>query len=328
MPFDLRSELTHFHQIVMELSRPLLERIDAVPALQVLQPYRDSLPYVTAGLGLLLLLAFVRVLRRTSRRKKASNNKKEGLRTKTSPASVSGKTPIRGRAIDIAPDFDAPSPFPAASAPLHDLSAAPLKMAPEPAPAPQEAVPQRPVAPAQDVKAAFPAPPRPSSASQPAAGTPTAAPVAPKAPAAALAPAVRAEVPGAPGLAPNPNLAAPPNADFRKIYIVMYIDRELTTNFSALRANVNGRLARKDPTEPLMPTGSGSSEDNIFAHLALAALDDLHSKEARLETGALSPHGQELCTVYEYALQRLRESGRLAEEPAQSLLKETLQEMS
>ena len=77
-----------------------------------------------------------------------------------------------------------------------------------------------------------------------------------------------------------------------------------------------------------MPTGSGSPEDEIFAHLALAALDNLLSKEARLETGALSPHGQELRAVYEYALQHLRESGRLAEEPAQSLLQETLQKIS
>lgn len=327
MPFDLRSELTHFHQIVMELSRPLLERIDAVPALQVLQPYRDSLPYVTAGLGLLLLLVLVRVLRRTSRRKKASNNKKEGFRTKAMPTSVPasaiGKTPIQGRAIDIAPDFDPISPFPASPFVPRDFSAAPLETPPEPAPAPQEAVPQRPVAPAQNVEAAFPAPPRPSSAFEPAAGAPIAAPAAAPAP----APAVRPGVPEPPGPAPAPSRVTPPNADFRKIYIVMYIDRELTTNFSALRDNVNRRLARKDPTEPLMPTGSGSSEDNIFAHLALAALDDLHSKEARLETGALSPHGQELCTVYEYALQHLRESGRLAEEPAQSLLRETLQKM-
>lgn len=347
MPFDLHSELTHFHQIVMELSGPLLEWIDAVPALQVLQPYRDSLPYVAAGLGLLLLLVLVRALRRTSRRKKASNNKKEGFRTKTAPASAIGKTPIQGRAIDIAPDFDPISSFPASPFVPRDFSAAPLETAPEPAPAPQEAVPQRPVAPAQNVEAAFSAPPRPSSAFQPAAGAPIAAPdpsialsdaaipmsAAPVAPGAvpaaapAPAPAVRPEVPEPPGPAPAPSRVTPPNADFRKIYIVMYIDRELTTNFSALRDNVNGRLARKDPTEPLMPAGSGSSEDNIFAHLALAALDDLHSKEARLETGALSPHGQELCTVYEYALQHLRESGRLAEEPAQSLLRETLQKM-
>ena len=351
MPFDLRAALTEFHQTIMELSSPLLERIDAVPALQVLQPYRDSLPYLAAALGLLLFLVLARALRRPFSRKKARKKKEESFRAMAMavpalapvsvPLSTPVKTPIHGRAVDIAPDFDTLSFFSASAAPAvpRDFSAAALETVSELVPAPQEAAPQRSVALAQDVAAAFPALTESSPVSQPAAGVPiaatapsialsdAAAAVSVEPVASAPAPAVRPEVPGPPDPAPASSRVTSLNANFRKIYIVMYIDLELTTNFSALLADVNGRLARKAPTEPLMPTGSGGPEDEIFAHLALAALDDLQTKEPHFESGILPPHGQELCTIFEYALNRLKGSGKLSENTAKQLLQETLDKL-
>ena len=117
------------------------------------------------------------------------------------------------------------------------------------------------------------------------------------------------------------------------MYIEMYIYLELTTNFSALRANVNGMLSRGASTEPLlsalMPAltsdGSAASEERILAYTALAALEDLQTKESRLESGKLSPHGEELCKIYNYALDRLRGGGKLSEDSAVKLLQDTLE---
>nr|WP_314717293.1 hypothetical protein [uncultured Fretibacterium sp.] len=107
----------------------------------------------------------------------------------------------------------------------------------------------------------------------------------------------------------------------------MYIDLELTTNFSALRTEVNGKLSRGEPTGPLLPEGSANPEEYILASIALAALEDLQTKESRLETGELSPHGQELCKIYEYILNRLKGNGNLLEDSARKLLQETLEKV-
>lgn len=113
------------------------------------------------------------------------------------------------------------------------------------------------------------------------------------------------------------------------MYIEMYIYLELTTNFSALRANVNGMLSRGASTEPLMPAltsdGSAASEEHILAYTALAALEDLQTKESLLESGKLSPHGEELCKIYNYILDRLRDGGKLSEDSARKLLQDTLE---
>ena len=107
----------------------------------------------------------------------------------------------------------------------------------------------------------------------------------------------------------------------------MYIYLELTTNFSALRANVNGMLSQGASTEPLMPEGSANSEEHILACTALAALEDLQTKESRLESGELSPHGEELCKIYNYILDRLGGNGKLSEDSARDLLKATLEKV-
>ena len=125
--------------------------------------------------------------------------------------------------------------------------------------------------------------------------------------------------------AASPN--TPPESEFQRIYIEMYIDLELTTNFSVLRTEVNGKLSRGEPTGPLLPEGSANPEEYILASIALAALEDLQTKESRLETGELSPHGQELCKIYEYILNRLKGNGNLLEDSARKLLQETLEKV-
>ena len=104
----------------------------------------------------------------------------------------------------------------------------------------------------------------------------------------------------------------------------MYIYLGLTTNFSTLRANVNEMLSRGASTEPLIPMGSATPEEHILACTALAALVDLQTEESRLESGGLSPHGEELCKVYGYILNRLKENGKLSEDSARKLLQDTL----
>ncbi len=182
--------------------------------------------------------------------------------------------------------------------------------------------------------------PAPSAAATPApSAAPTPAPSAAPAPAPS---AVPASVPStAPAPAPSaqqheapepPRTAAaspntPPESEFQRIYIEMYIDLELTTNFSVLRTEVNGKLSRGEPTGPLLPEGSANPEEYILASIALAALEDLQTKESRLETGELSPHGQELCKIYEYILNRLKGNGNLLEDSARKLLQETLEKV-
>ena len=201
----------------------------------------------------------------------------------------------------------APAPVPsAASAPVPSAASAPAPSA-APAPAPSAA----------------PAP-GPSAAPAPAPSD-APAPVPSDAPAPAPS-AQRHEAPEPPRTAAaSPN--TPPESEFQRIYIDMYIDLELTTNFSALRTDVNGMLSRGVSSEPLLPEGSATPDEYVLACIALAALEDLQTKESRLESGELSPHGQELCKIYEYILNRLKGNGKLSEDSARKLLQETLEKV-
>lgn len=232
-----------------------------------------------------------------------------------------------------------PAPAPrAASGP-----AAPPVIPPEAAPAGAPA-PSATPAPAPSVAPA----PVPSAASAPASSaapapvpsaTPASAPSAVPAPAPSAAPASVPSGASAPAPsaqrheAPEPPKAAaaspntPPESEFQRIYIDMYIDLELTTNFSALRTDVNGMLSRGVSSEPLLPEGSATPDEYVLACIALAALEDLQTKESRLESGELSPHGQELCKIYEYILNRLKGNGKLSEDSARKLLQETLEKV-
>lgn len=192
--------------------------------------------------------------------------------------------------------------------------------APSVAPAPAPSAPSATPAPAPSVAPA----PVPSAASAPASSA-APAPV----PSAASAPAPSAQRHEAPEpprtAAASPN--TPPESEFQRIYIDMYIDLELTTNFSALRTDVNGMLSRGVSSEPLLPEGSATPDEYVLACIALAALEDLQTKESRLESGELSPHGQELCKIYEYILNRLKGNGKLSEDSARKLLQDTLEKV-
>lgn len=327
MPFYL---LSSFHQSVMEIFRPLLNWFDSVSMLRSLQPYRDWLPYVTVGVILpFLLWIFLSILRQVRR------NSRGGKNVRPSPAPAG--TAVQGKAIDITTDFV-----------VHDPWAEP-SLGTQAAPAPQPNVPLRPQE--QGVSAPVPdrtnsgiAPdsvavgpivlpaPAPRAASGPAAPPvppPEAAPAGASVPSAAPASAPSAQQHEAPEpprtAAASPN--TPPESEFQRIYIEMYIDLELTTNFSVLRTEVNGKLSRGEPTGPLLPEGSANPEEYILASIALAALEDLQTKESRLETGELSPHGQELCKIYEYILNRLKGNGNLLEDSARKLLQDTLEKV-
>lgn len=352
MPFYL---LSSFHQSVMEIFRPLLNWFDSVSMLRSLQPYRDWLPYVTVGVILpFLLWIFLSILRQVRR------NSRGGKNVRPSPAPAG--TAVQGKAIDITTDFVVHDPWTepslgaqAAPAPQPDLSLRPQEqgvsapvpdrthswIAPDsavaaspivlPAPAPRAASGPAapPVTPPEAAPAGAPAPsvapaPVPSAASAPASSA-APAPVPSVAP-APVPSAQRHEAPEPPRTAAaSPN--TPPESEFQRIYIDMYIDLELTTNFSALRTDVNGMLSRGEPTGPLLPEGSATPDEYVLACIALAALEDLQTKESRLESGELSPHGQELCKIYEYILNRLKGNGNLLEDSARKLLQETLEKV-
>ena len=335
MPFYL---LSSFHQSVMEIFRPLLNWFDSVSMLRSLQPYRDWLPYVTVGVVLpFLLWIFLSILRQGRRNSRGGKN----VRPSPAPAGMA----VQGKAIDITTDFV-----------VHDPWTEP-SLGAQAGPAPQPDVPLRPQE--QGVSAPVPdrtnsgiAPdsvavgpivlpaPAPRAASGPAAPPvipPEAAPAGAPAPSVAPAPVPSAASAPAPSAqrheAPEPPRTAaaspntPPESEFQRIYIDMYIDLELTTNFSALRTDVNGMLSRGVSSEPLLPEGSATPDEYVLACIALAALEDLQTKESRLESGELSPHGQELCKIYEYILNRLKGNGKLSEDSARKLLQETLEKV-
>ena len=231
----------------------------------------------------------------------------------------------------VIPPEAAPAGAPAPSAtpaPAPSVAPAPAPSAPSATPAPAPSAPSATPAPAPSVAPA----PVPSAASAPASSaapapvpsaTPASAPSAVPTPAPS---AQRHEAPEPPRTAAaSPN--TPPESEFQRIYIDMYIDLELTTNFSALRTDVNGMLSRGVSSEPLLPEGSATPEEYVLACIALAALEDLQTKESRLESGELSPHGQELCKIYEYILNRLKGNGKLSEDSARKLLQETLEKV-
>ncbi len=347
MSFNLQTLLTSFHQIVMEVFGPLLNWFDSVSALQPLQPYRHCLPYVVIGLGLFLLLLLAHVLRRKGRGPrggKTTRSPSTSASSSTSSSTSSGM-PVQGRAIDIMPDFSDPAPqtstptqaggeefsvptaggsgaaapdFAATSPVILSAPASGATFGPSanPVPPPAAAFAGAFIPSTAPIPAAAPTPPAASTAARTPAPTQTPAP-APAAP--------RHEAPKPPRTAAS--LITPPESEFQRIYIEMYIYLELTTNFSALRANVNGMLSQGASTEPLMPEGSANSEEHILACTALAALEDLQTKESRLESGELSPHGEELCKIYNYILNRLKGGGKLSEDSARDLLKATLEKV-
>ena len=192
--------------------------------------------------------------------------------------------------------------------------------APSVAPAPAPSAPSATPAPAPSVAPA----PVPSAASAPAS---SAAPAPVPSAASAPAPSAQRHEAPEPPKAAAASRSAHPESEFQRIYIDMYIDLELTTNFSALRTDVNGMLSQGVSSEPLLPEGSATPDEYVLACIALAALEDLQTKESRLESGELSPHGQELCKIYEYILNRLKGNGKLSEDSARKLLQETLEKV-
>lgn len=288
MWFNLSSILRSLHQNLQELSEPLIRWLEEIPALQSLHPYRIYIPYLVAGLGVLLLLLSLRLMTRRSRGRKRKQTWAVSSPVPQALSSEPSKGPaIQGRAIDGMGSFGSFDSFssPSDSRPEDD-SAGSLR----------QPTPFR-FAPSAEL---HPTPPQPDPA-------PTVVP--PPEPAAAAA-------------TPASGPVLPPESEFQRIYIEMYIDQELTTNFSNLRSNVNDRLSKGAPTEPLLAAGDGSVEDRILAHIAHAALELLQNKDSHTDGGRLTLHGQELCKIYRYALSRLKKSGVVAGGAGEKLLQD------
>lgn len=293
MWFNLSSILRSLHKNLQELSEPLTRWLEEIPALQFLHPYRIYIPYLVAGLGVLLLLLSLRLMTRRARGRKRKQTWAVSSPVPHALSSEPSKGPaIQGRAIDGVGGFGSFDSFESFSSPSdfrpENDSVGSL----------QQPTPFR-FAPSVEL---HPTPPQPAPA-------PTVVP--PPEPAADAA-----------ATAPASGPVLPPESEFQRIYIEMYIDQELTTNFSNLRSNVNDRLSKGTPTEPLLAAGEGSVEDRIFAHIAHAALELLQNKDSRTDGGHLTLHGQEICKIYRYALGRLKKSGVVTGSAGEKLLQE------
>jgi hypothetical protein len=160
----------------------------------------------------------------------------------------------------------------------------------------------------------------------PIAAAPIAAPPTVKAPAAAI-PAAKAAIPA------TPVSAAPERQDpglkqaikqcqgkFQGIYMEMYVELGLVSNFDRLRTEVARRLREDDETFRAISDLGMAPEEVIFMQIASSAGSALQSGEHHKGKGQLSIQGQELLKVYRHALDAMRKKGSASQADVQSKL--------
>lgn len=112
--------------------------------------------------------------------------------------------------------------------------------------------------------------------------------------------------------------------EFQNLYINLYADQELTTDFSDLRNSVFQRILQNQSPLPLFDPGQGSTRDLLLAHIANSALDVIKklSEDRQDDRAKFNLHEQELCKIYRCVLYRLNDSGLIDEETAERLIQE------
>ncbi|NLL37327.1 MAG: hypothetical protein GX256_07400 [Fretibacterium sp.] len=111
---------------------------------------------------------------------------------------------------------------------------------------------------------------------------------------------------------------------FQRVYVDMYVDQELNTNFADLRESVTSKIAAEGGVAPELSLSQFDDESMVLGYIAVAASELLTNVREYETRGRLTLHGQELYKVYRYALHMLREKGTITEKAVQKNLRDVL----
>ncbi len=109
-------------------------------------------------------------------------------------------------------------------------------------------------------------------------------------------------------------------AKYQEMYIEMYIGLGLMSDFERLRTEVSRRLADGQETYHAISELKLTPEGVVLMQMASVAGNILQTGEQHIGKGLLGIHGQELHSVYRYALTTMQEKGMATVEETQSKL--------
>ena len=107
---------------------------------------------------------------------------------------------------------------------------------------------------------------------------------------------------------------------FQEMYIEMYIGLGLMSDFERMRLEVNKRLGDGKDTYHAMSELKMSPEGVVLMQMASVSGNILQTGEQHIGKGLLGIHGQELLSVYRYALNSMQERGFATPEETQNKL--------
>ncbi|MCL2010757.1 MAG: hypothetical protein FWG71_09490 [Synergistaceae bacterium] len=154
----------------------------------------------------------------------------------------------------------------------------------------------------------------PIMTSQPAAPAAAAAPPSPPPPPPAVVPEL--SIPMNPAHEQTFKLC---NGKFQGLYMEMYIEMGLVSNFDRLRTEISHRFKSAETHRAVSEEGM-TPEGVVLMQMANVAGDFLQSGERHTGRGQLDIHGQELLKVYRYALNTMREKNFATQAETQSKL--------
>jgi hypothetical protein len=107
---------------------------------------------------------------------------------------------------------------------------------------------------------------------------------------------------------------------FQEMYIDMYLGLGLMSDFERLRTEVSQRLANGKETYHSISELNATPEAVVLMQMGSVAGSLLQSGEQHIGKGLLGIHGQELFSVYRYALTTMQEKGFATQAETQSKL--------
>lgn len=109
-------------------------------------------------------------------------------------------------------------------------------------------------------------------------------------------------------------------AKYQEMYIEMYIGLGLMSDFERLRTEVSKRLADGQETYHAISELKLTPEGVVLMQMASVAGNILQTGEQHIGKGLLGIHGQELHSVYRYALTTMQEKGMATIDETQAKL--------
>jgi hypothetical protein len=107
---------------------------------------------------------------------------------------------------------------------------------------------------------------------------------------------------------------------FQEMYIDMYLGLGLMSDFERMRTEVSQRIADGKETYHAISELNMTPEAVVLMQMASVAGSLLQSGEQHIGKGLLGIHGQELFSVYRYALTTMQEKGFATQDETQSKL--------